>query len=93
MYKCAICETDYKTISERNKCEAACIHRIEEDAKKIAEEKKKAEQAARKAELEEAIDHAKKLFDAYIADYRTYEFDSDIADSWAWPSKLLSWFI
>lgn len=93
MYKCGICEQNYNTISERNKCEAACIHRIEEDAKKAAEAKKREEQEARRVEVEQAIDHAKDLLTAYINDYKTYEFNTDAADSWVWPSKLLSWFI
>lgn len=93
MYKCAICETDYKTISERNKCESDCIKRIEEDAKRLAEEKKRAEQETRRAEVEQAINHAKELLEAYITDYKTYEFNTDVADSWVWPSKLLSWLI
>jgi hypothetical protein len=93
MYKCGICEKDFETIAERNRCEAICIKRIEEDAKRLAEEKKKAEQEARRLEVEKAIVHATELLEAYITDYKTYEFNTDAADSWMWPSKLLSWFI
>ena len=93
MYKCAICENEWKTIAERNKCESTCIKRIEEDAKKAAEAKKKEEKEARRVEVEEAIDHAKKLLMAYISDYKTFEFSADEDDYPFWTSKLLSWFV
>lgn len=93
MYKCAICEKDFDTISDRNKCEAACIKRIEENAKKAAEAKKMAEKEARRKEVEEAINHAKKLFMDYISDYKTFEFTHEEDDYPFWTSKLLSWFV
>ena len=93
MYKCAICEKDFKTIAERNQCEAACIKRIEEDAKKLAEEKKMAEKEARRAEVEDAINYAKKLLVAYINDYKSFEFSHDDDSYPYWTSKLLSWFV
>ena len=41
MYKCEICGKEYKTIAERAKCEAACVKKLEEDAKKAAEAKRR----------------------------------------------------
>lgn len=93
MYICGICEKEYNNISDRNKCEAACIKRIEEDAKKAAEAKKKEEQEARRVEVEKAISNAKKLLVAYINDYKTFEFSADEDEYPFWTSKLLSWFV
>ena len=93
MYKCAICEKDFNTISERNKCEAACIKELEMQAKKLAEEKKMAEKEGRRAEVEEAINYAKKLLVAYINDYKTFEFSHEEDEYPFWTSKLLSWFV
>lgn len=93
MYKCEICEKEHPSITERAQCELACAKRIEEAAKKAAEAKKKEEQNARKAELEEAIQHAQDLFAAYIEDYKSFEFASDDFGYSAWPSKLLSLFM
>lgn len=93
MYICGICEKEYNNLSDRNKCETACIKRIEEDAKKAAEAKKNAEKETRRAEVEKAIDHAKKLLMAYINDYKSFEFSSDEDEYPFWTSKLLSWFV
>ena len=87
MYQCGICEKEYETISERNKCESTCICRVEEEAKKREEKK------ARKEEVDAALNNFEKLFRAYVNDYETYEYNSDVEDSWVWPSKLFSFFI
>ena len=93
MYTCGICEKEYETISERNKCEAACIKHVEAEAKKAAEAKKMEEKKARKEELDDAIAYTKELFNAYIKDFGKYEYNSEAEDSWVWPSKLFSFFI
>ena len=93
MYQCGICEKEYETISERNKCEATCICRVEEEAKNAEEARKKAEQKVRKEEVDAAINLAQELWSAYARDYGTYEYNSDVIDSWVWPSKLFSFFI
>ena len=73
-YRCGICGAEYPTVAERMKCEQACVKKQEEDIKRLAEEQKKAEQKARKAEVDEAMEHAYQLQRAYIKDYGSYSF-------------------
>ena len=73
-YKCAICGSIFDEISERVKCETACLKKQAEEAKRVAEEKRKAEQEARKAELDMAIENVIKLKNAYIKDYGSYRY-------------------
>lgn len=73
-YKCGVCGRYYNDIKSRMECEQACIKRQEDDAKKLAEEAKKIEQERRKNEVDAAIEDARKLKDAYIKDYGSYEF-------------------
>ena len=93
MYKCAICEKEHNNIPDRAKCELDCAKRIEAEAKKAAEAKKNAEKETRRAEVEEAINHAKKLLIAYMNDYKSFEFTHEEDDYPFWTSKLLSWFV
>lgn len=73
-YLCAICGAKYYTIAERAACEQACIKKQEENAKRLAEEKKKAEQKTRKDEVDQAMEHAYQLQRKYIKDYGSYSF-------------------
>ena len=93
MYKCEVCGKEHSNITDRAKCELNCAKRIEEEARKVAEAKKKAEKDVRRAEVECAINNARKLLTAYIKDYNTYEFTTDKDDCWVWPNKLLSLFV
>ena len=93
MYKCEICGKEHSNITDRAKCELDCAKRIEEDAKKAAEAKKKEEQEIRRTEVEQAVNHAKKLLMAYINDYKSFEFSADEEEYPFWTSKLLSWFV
>ena len=77
-YKCGLCGTEYETVPERARCEMACVDKqvaIEEKAKK---EKKKQEQEARRQEVDAAIDNARELLGAYIDDYGSFEYHSEI---------------
>ena len=74
-YKCGICGAEYPTVAERMMCEQACIKKQEEDAKRLAEEKKKAEQDTRRAEVTQAIDNACNLLNKYMEDYGRYNYD------------------
>ncbi len=38
MYKCGVCNLKYKDISARNKCEALCIARAQDEARKLKRE-------------------------------------------------------
>ena len=97
-YKCGICGTSYYNIADRIKCETACLKQQEEEAKKAAEAKKKADKDVRTKELKEAIKHAAKLLDDYIKDYGKFEYESDDGRDKAtldyfWPSKLWHFFL
>lgn len=94
-YTCGICGKEYPTVAERMKCEQACIKKQEENAKRLAEEKKKAEQKTRHAEVTKAIDDAYDLLDQYIKDYRVYNYNGKnrgIFDD-ILPSKFLHHFL
>lgn len=87
-YKCGICDKEYETISERMKCEQACLKKQEEEAKKAAEAKKKKEQNDRKAEVDAAFENLHKLVSAYVEDYGYYSYDDSRNGSFNWPSRL-----
>lgn len=95
MYNCGICDKEFETITERNRCEAACIRRVEEEAKKAEEAKKQAEKEERKAEVTAAIKYANELLGEFVKDYGSYEYESEAGyePNHFWPSKMLSWFM
>lgn len=90
-YKCGVCGAEYPTVAERMKCEQACIKKQEEDAKRLAEEKKKAEQKTRHAEVTKAIENTYDLLDRYMKDYGRYNYDGKILRTFddILPSKFL----
>lgn len=73
-YKCGICGTEYSTIVERAKCEMACYKEKEEEAKKLAESKKKVEKDARQLEIDKAIENVNNLIEKFIEDYSSYQY-------------------
>lgn len=95
IYKCELCGKKYATIAERAACEQACIKKQEEDAKRLAEEKKKVEQKARHAEVTKAIDNACDLLNKYMKDYGMYNYDGKNLSTFddILPSKLLHHFL
>lgn len=93
MYKCEICGKEYSTIAERTKCEAACLKQQEEEAKKVAEAKKKAEKDARFSEASTALDNAFALVNKCVEDYGSFKYNGKLKDLDAlnmdfFPSKL-----
>lgn len=94
-YKCGICGAEYPTVAERMKCEQACIKKQEEDTKRLAEEKKKAEQKTRHAEVTKAIENTYDLLDRYMKDYGRYNYDGKIIRTFddILPSKFLHHFL
>ena len=91
-WKCGICGSAFKTIKERMSCETVCIKKMEEEAKKAAEAKKKQEQATRKAEVDNAFDHAMKLRAAYLKDYDTYTYSvKTFSDNTDWNNRTSLW--
>lgn len=94
MYKCAICDSVYESVSERMKCEQKCIRKQEEEAKKAAELKKQQEYATRKADTDAKVKAAIDAVSAYTKDYGFYTYDGDITNMIGdiVPSKLLHYF-
>lgn len=80
MYKCEICGKEHRSIMDRAKCELDCAKRIEEEAKKAAEAKKKEEQKVREAEVNQAIDNTAKLLNQYITDYGFFKYNGKSED-------------
>ena len=92
-YKCGICGKEYSSVLDRAKCEIDCSKKAEEEAKKVAELKKKEEQKVRKAEVDEAFEHLHKLVTAYVKDYGHYEYgDGGEETNFYWPSRVWNHF-
>ena len=95
-YKCGICGTIFDSIEERMNCEAKCIRKQKEEAKKAAEAKVKEERETRRAEVTAAIERASELLNQFISDYGTYSYDGkrrkDTSDFF-WPSRLWHYFL
>lgn len=87
-YKCGICGNVHDSVQGRMNCEMACLKKQHEEEKKAAEAKKRAEQTARKAEVDEALKKFTKLAEAYIKDYGSYEYDGESISNMLWPNKL-----
>ena len=94
-YKCGVCGRSYNDIKSRMECEQACIKQQEKDAKRLAEEKKKAEQKTRHAEVTQAIDDACNLLNKYMKDYGRYNYDGKYLNTFddILPSKFLHHFL
>lgn len=75
MYKCAVCGEVYDSISNRMNCEQKCLKKQEEEARKAAEAKKRAEYDARINEVNTAFEKAYKLRDKFVADYGEYYYN------------------
>ena len=90
MYKCAICDEVYESIADRMHCEQTCLKKREAEEKKAEEAKKQAEYEARIAEVDAAFDHAYKLRDAFLRDYKSYSYAYHklVKDN---PYTLLAW--
>lgn len=76
-YNCALCGKSYSNIIDRITCEQKCYTKQQEEAKKAAEAKKQAEKITRKKEVDDAIDKAMRLRNAYIKDYNCYVYDNN----------------
>lgn len=77
VFKCGICGKEYFDVQDRANCELNCYKKQQEEAKKAAEAKKLAEKAARKKEVDDALDKAMQLRNAYIKDYGCYVYDNN----------------
>ena len=77
VFKCGICGKEYSNVQDRANCELNCYKKQQEEAKKAAEAKKLSEKAARKKEVDDALDKAMQLRNAYIKDYGCYVYDNN----------------
>ena len=92
-YKCGVCGKEFNNVLNRAKCEIACTERVEAEAKKAAELKKKEEQKTRKAEVDSSFENLHKLITAYVKDYGHYEYgDGGEETNFYWPSRVWSHF-
>lgn len=80
-WTCGVCGSKFKTLKERVNCEAACLWKLEDEARKAAELKQKEERVARKAEVDNAYTNFIKLRTAYLKDYGTYAYHNNTAPS------------
>jgi hypothetical protein len=88
-YKCGICGKEYNNVLERAQCEIACTEKAAEEARKAAETKKKEEQKARKAEVDEAFENLHSLVTEYVKNYGHYEYgDGGDDTNFHWPTRL-----
>ena len=74
-FKCSFCNKEYENAIDRAQCELACHKKKEEEAKKAAELKKKAEQEARHAEVTKLINDARVALNKYVDDYGVYDYE------------------
>lgn len=77
VFKCGICGKEYFNVQDRANCELNCYKKQQEEVKKAAEAKKLAEKTTRKKEVDDALDKAMQLRNAYIKDYGCYVYDNN----------------
>lgn len=86
-YKCGFCGAEYDEIHDRMNCEASCHKRLVEEMKAAEEAAKKAEHDSRKAEVDAAFETLHKLMTEYVNDYGIYEYaKSDEYSCFQWSS-------
>lgn len=73
-YKCSICGKEHDNTFDRAQCELKCWEKQKEEARKLAESKKKAEKDARQLEVDKAIENANDLLKKFIDDYGSYQY-------------------
>ena len=73
-YKCSICGKEHDNTFDRAQCELKCWENQKEEARKLAESKKKAEKEARQLEVDKAIKYANDLLAKVVEDYGLYQY-------------------
>lgn len=69
VYICGICGKKYHTVEGRNLCEHNCIAKAEEVEKEKKKKEREAEKALKQKAIQEHLDSAAKLSEAYFTDY------------------------
>ena len=68
-YTCALCGKHYATVEERNECEARCIRKQKEEAKKIAAQEKAKQQEADAKKIREDFKALSDAISEYVEKY------------------------
>lgn len=94
IFTCAICGKEHESILNRAKCEIECTKKKEEEEKKAVAKKKAAEKKIRKEAVDEAVAKTFRLINAYIDDYGSYDYDTNIVkeSELVWPSRIWHYF-
>ena len=71
-YTCALCGKHYATVEERNECEARCIRKQKEEAKKIAAQEKAKQQEADAKKIREDFKALSDAISEYVDKYDEY---------------------
>ena len=71
-YTCALCGKHYATVEERNGCEARCIRKQKEEAKKIAAQEKAKQQEADAKKIREDFKALSDAISEYVDKYDEY---------------------
>ena len=71
-YTCALCGKHYATVEERNECEARCIRKQKEEAKKIAAQEKAKQQEADAKNIREDVKALSDAISEYVDKYYEY---------------------
>ena len=71
-YTCALCGKHYATVEERNECEARCIRKQKEEAKKIAAQEKAKQQEADAKKIREDVKALSDAISEYVDKYDEY---------------------
>lgn len=93
VFKCSICGKEYENTIDRARCELNCYAKQQEEAKKTAEAEKKAEQAARKKAVDDAINKATQLKNAYLKDYGCYSYENNDVHNCSTFGDILSFLM
>ena len=88
-YTCALCGKHYATVEERNECEARCIRKQKEEAKKIAAQEKAKQQEADAKKIREDFKALSDAISEYVDKYDEYpdygnpiEIHTDVRHPW-----------
>ena len=71
-YTCALWGKHYATVEERNECEARCIRKQKEEAKKIAAQEKAKQQEADAKKIREDFKALSDAISEYVDKYDEY---------------------
>ena len=95
LYVCGLCGKSFKSLEERNKCEARCLAERKKAEEALAKKKLEDEKKTRKEEIDTKYNELRKLINCYCKDYGSIQLGDYryFDDNFPSLSKLLSmWF-